>query len=269
MQHSFAGREAMRARRLVLPAVTVLVVGFLVNAAWSTIFASEPTDSKPAPAAAAFVSGSAKSRPLLNRRFSPAAGDADSSISPVTMFRGSMKNNKYNKPKKLHIRFMEHLDRSNSLMTPHWLQKLTMRKEPNLEQWSQTLKLNFPEGEDDVVTEQEVMDHFTTDDYKPEAVIVGHSLPHDPLKHAYVHFATNEETRKARKEKNGGAIGKASEVKAVYTDEKKWIRIRDGVHLTGFGRAGWMKAYGKVAQPEFMDDWGAESGQRRHPVYPE
>eukprot|EP00929_Paragymnodinium_shiwhaense_P105155 TRINITY_DN7006_c0_g1_i1.p1 TRINITY_DN7006_c0_g1~~TRINITY_DN7006_c0_g1_i1.p1 ORF type:complete len:271 (+),score=76.64 TRINITY_DN7006_c0_g1_i1:76-888(+) len=270
MRQAVAGREAQRARRAVLPAVGAVAVVFLITAARSTIFAAESSQLEQAPASAAFVSGpSPKSRPLLNRRLSPAAGDADDSISPVTMFRGSMKNNKYNKPKKLHIRFIEHLDRSNSLMTPHWLQKLTMRKEPNLEMWSQTLKLNFPEGEDDVVTEQEVMDYFTTDDYKPEAVIVGHSLPHDPLKHAYVHFATNEETKKARKEKSGGAIGKASEVKCVYTDEKKWIRIRDGVHLTGFGRAGWMKAYGKVAQPEFMDDWGAESGQRRHPVYPE
>lgn len=238
------------------------------NAAWSTIFDADVSRQEQAPAAAAFVTGNPKSRPLLNRRLSPAAGDAEKSISLVARGPGdSGKNNKYNKPKKLHIKFIDRLDRKNSLMTPDWLQKLTMRREPNLEKWSQTLKLNFAEGEDDVVTEQEVMEHFK--EYEPEAVIVGHSLPHDPMKHAYVHFSTNEACRKARKEKNGAAIGKASEVKIVFTDEKKWIRIRDGVHLTGFQRAGWMKAYGSQAQPEFMDDWGQETGVRRHPVYPE
>lgn len=265
---------------MAVPVAVAAAVALLGNAAWSSIFAADvsPQEQAAAPAssaaALAFVSGSSgptaiDRRPLLNRRLSPARGDADSSTSPVTMYRGSAKNRKYNQPKKLHIKFIDHLDRKNSLMTPFWLQKLTMRREPNLEKWSQTLKLNFVEGEDDVVTEQEVMEHFTTAEYKPEAVIVGHSLPHDPLKHAYVHFATNEECRAARKEKQGAGIGKASEVKIVYTDEKKWIRIRDGVHLTGFGRAGWMKAYGSVAQPEFMDDWGAETGTRRHPIYPE
>jgi hypothetical protein len=215
--------------------------------------------------AAAFVPGAAAmERNLLSRRM----GDDDDE-SPVTMHGSARRNNRYNHPKKLHARYIEFRDRTNTLQTPFWLQKLTWKKEPNLERWSQTLKLSFPEGEDDVVTEDEVMSYFTTDDYKPEACIVGHKLPHDPLAHAYVHFDTNEDCKKARKEKDGGAIGKASEVKVVYTDEKKWIRLRDGVQLTGSQRASWMRAYGSQAIPEFSTNWKAESGSRTHPVYPE
>merc|ERR1719356_2454075 len=149
---------------------------------------------------------------------------------------------------------------------------MTYVKEPTLETWSQTLKLTFPEGEDDVVTEDEVMDYFTTDDYRPDAAIVGHSLPHDPLKHAYVHFSTNEDCRKARKEKDGGPIGKASEVKVVYCDEKKWIRIRDGMSLNGlrsWSRAGWMKPYGWKTYPGWSDMNPEETGTRNNPYYPE
>merc|ERR1719401_2859798 len=108
--------------------------------------------------------------------------------------------------------------------------KMTYVREPTLEFWSQTLKLDFGEG--DVVTEDEVREAFTTDEYAPEAIIVGHKLPHDPLAHSYVHFGTNEAAKKARKEKDGIPIGKASEVKVVYTDEKKWVRLRDGVQLS-------------------------------------
>ncbi|CAE7692755.1 unnamed protein product [Symbiodinium pilosum] len=145
--------------------------------------------------------------------------------------------------------------------------------EATLEDWSHTLKLTFPDGEDDVVTEEEVFDYFTTDEYKPEAVIVGHQMPHEEVKHAYVHFSNNADAKKARKEKDGGAIGKASEVKLVYTDEKKWIRLRDGVSLAGgfWGpRARWMKAYGTEAYKGWR---GIEKplppGARRHWYYPE
>mmetsp|Transcript_18440 Transcript_18440/g.50623 ORF Transcript_18440/g.50623 Transcript_18440/m.50623 type:complete len:293 (-) Transcript_18440:142-1020(-) len=216
--------------------------------------------------ATTFVSGTGSARSLLNRR----RIDDDSEESLVVMQGSSKRNNKYYKPKKIHFRYHEALDRKNSLMCPYWLQKLTIKKDPTLEKWSQTLKLTFPEGEDDVVTEEEVMEYFTTDEYKPEAVIVGHLLPHDPLKHAYVHFGTNEECIKARKEKDGGSIGKASEVKVVYTDEKKWIRLRDGVSLSGPKRAMWMKAYGNQAYPEMgIQGWVGESAARDHPVYPE
>jgi len=214
-------------------------------------------------ASAAFVPGpGAMERSLLSRRTVD-----DESL--VTMHGSARRNNRYNHPKKLHQRYLEFLDRKNTMQTPFWLQKLTWKKEPNLERWSQTLKLSFPEGEDDVVSEDEVMAYFTTDEYKPEACIVGHKLPHDPLAHAYVHFDNNEDCKKARKEKDGGSIGKASEVKVVYTDEKKWIRLRDGVSLTGAQRASWMKAYGSTAIPEFSTNWKAESGSRVHPVYPE
>ena len=131
--------------------------------------------------------------------------------------------------------------------------------------------------QDDVVSEEEVFEYFTTDEYKPEAalfveggishasvttrainrhtssssvkstsgqaVIVGHQMPHEEVKrlgiplggaarghagpprigtacrdmpsqatkprHAYVHFSDNTAAKKARKEKDGGAIGKA------------------------------------------------------------
>jgi len=217
-----------------------------------------------APDAAAFVAGHQPQRSLLNRRLS-----VEDVESPVTMHGGSRRQNRYNHPKKLHPRYIEFLDRRNAIMTPFWLQKLTYKKEPTLEKWSQTLKLTFPEGEDDGVTEEEVMEFFTFDDVKPEAAIVGHRTPHDPLAHAYVHFATNEDCIKARKNKASGAIGKASEMKAVYTDEKKWIRLRDGVQLTGGPRASWMKAYGSQPIEEYGDNFRAESAGRSHPVYPE
>merc|ERR1719277_1618208 len=145
---------------------------------------------------------------------------------------------------------------------------MTFMPDKCLEQFSQTLKLSFPEGEDDVVSEEEVTEYFTTEEYRPEAVIVGHKLPHDPLAHAYVHFATNAEAKKARKETDGGSIGKASEVKIVYTDEKKWVRLRDGMSLSGGPRAQWMKPYGLQTYPGWGDEWNEETGTRNHPVYP-
>ena len=36
-----------------------------------------------------------------------------------------------------------------------------------------------------------------------------------------MHFSCNAHAKQARKEKDGGAIGKASEAKLAYTDEKK------------------------------------------------
>lgn len=187
------------------------------------------------------------------------------------MHGGNRRQTRYNKPKKLHIRFHDQYNQRQSMSTSPDLAHVGIQKEPCLEYWSQTLKLNFPEGEDDVVTEEEVMEYFTTDEYKPEAVIVGHKLPHEELKHAYVHFGTNAEAVKARKEKGSGSIGKASEVKVVYTDEKKWIRLRDGVTLSGGPRASWMKAYGNQPMAGYAEDneWVPETGTRYHPVYPE
>jgi len=184
------------------------------------------------------------------------------------MHGGARRQNRYNKPKKMHVRFNDRMIQREMWDVPTCFLKMTYVAEPTLEIWSQTLKLTFPEGEDDVVTEDEVREYFTTEDYAPEAVIVGHKLPHDPLAHAYVHFDTNEAARKARKEKDGGKIGKASEVKVVYTDEKKWVRLRDGVSLQGGPRAVWMKPYGYKAYPGWAEDWAHETGSRSHPVYP-
>jgi len=119
----------------------------------------------------------------------------------------------------------------------------------NLESWSQTLKCYFAEGEDMKVTEQELIDFFTTDDYAPEAVVVGYKTAKDGFASAYVHFSTNEACKQARKEKKGEAPASVSEMKIVFTDENKWIRIRDGVRLTGYlirGERGRdKKAYGR------------------------
>lgn len=216
----------------------------------------------PEPSSTAFVGGSQRS--LLNRR-----GGDEEDESPITMHGGARRNNRYNYPKKLHPRYIDYIDRKNSLYTPFWLQKLTWKKEPTLEIWSQTLKLYFLEGEDDVVTEDEVMEYFTTDEYKPEACVVGHQNTHEKLKTTYVHFATNEDCKKARKEKDGGPIGKATEVRVVFSDEKKWIRLRDGVRVRGGFRASWMRAYGTATIPEFWDQWDADSTVRQHPTYPE
>jgi len=217
----------------------------------------------------AFVVGSS-SRSLLNRRLLHPTSDDAMSASPVVMHGSSRRQNRYNYPKKLHPSGLQALIRWKMMHIPlsHGAFSAAASKEPTLERWSQTLKLTFPEGEDDVVTEEEVKEYFTTDEYAPEAVIVGHQLPHEEIKHAYVHFSTDEACKKARKEKDGGSIGKASEVKVVYTDEKKWIRLRDGVSLYGGKRSRWMKAYGDERQPEYADDFDAPTGIRRHPVYP-
>jgi len=144
----------------------------------------------------------------------------------------------------------------------------------NLEAWSQTLKLSFPEGEDEVVTEQEVMDFFTTEDYAPEAAIVGHKLPHDPLAHAYVHFSTSDACKQARKEKKGQNIPSVSEMTMVFTDENKWIRLRDGVRLAGFKpELGWGRdqmAYGNDKHDYAKERYSIpDFGSRDNWFYPE
>ncbi|CAE7296861.1 unnamed protein product [Symbiodinium sp. CCMP2456] len=180
--------------------------------------------------------------PSLDRR-----GLEGREISTVAMQGGNRKQNRRNKPKKMHPKTQEERYKKWAIHHPEYATRLFFVPEATLEDWSHTLKLTFPDGEDDVVSEEEVFEYFTTDEYKPEAVIVGHQMPHEEVKHAYVHFSDNTAAKKARKEKDGGAIGKASEVKLVYTDEKKWIRLRDGVSLAGgfWGpRSRWMKAYG-------------------------
>jgi len=193
--------------------------------------------------------------------------------SPIAMQGGSRRQNKYYTTKKTHIKFLEARKKEWATSQPSFASQLGFVAEANLADWSHTLKLTFPEGEDDVVTEDEVREYFTTDEYAPEAVIVGHQMPHEEAKHAYVHFSCNDHAKKARKEKDGGSIGKASEVKCVYTIEKKWIRLRDGVSLAGgfYGkRARWMKAYGDQAYPGWgRDEEQLATGVRRHWYYPE
>ena len=237
----------MRPRRL-LP-LTVAVVGAAV-ASWNAL---------------SFVATSGASQPLLRAQDSEFAERG----SAVAMRGGARRQGKYNFPKKNHIRNNDKQVQRGAWNVPWVFAQMTYKKEPNLEYWSQTLKLTFPEGEDDKVTEEQVMSYFTTDAYKPDAVIVGHKLPHEEIKHAYVHFGSNDAAVAARKEKDGGAIGDASQVKVVYTDEKKWIRLRDGVSLQGGPRASWMKAYGWKTQPGYANGWVPETGTLNHPVYPE
>jgi len=193
--------------------------------------------------------------------------------SAVAMEGGNRRQNRRNHPKKCHPKFQEERFKKWATDVPAFATRLFFCPEATLEDWSHTLKLNFPEGEDDVVTEEEVMEYFSTDEYKPEAVIVGHQMPHEEVKHTYVHFSCNAHAKKARKEKDGGAIGKASEVKLVYTDEKKWIRLRDGVSLAGgfWGeRARWMKAYGTDAYKGYaVNEPAVPTGVRNHWYYPE
>lgn len=189
--------------------------------------------------------------------------------SKIVCNGGNRRQNRYNHVKPLHPRYIEPVVRNFQWFVPPNFLKMGIVPEPNLEKWSQTLKISFPEGEDDVVTEDEVKEYFTDDEHgSPEAVILGHQLPHEKQKVAYVHFSTREATKKARKEKDGGAIGKASEVKLVYVDEKKWIRTRDGVRLSGGKRGGHWKAYGDEMLPEW-EDFDMETGSRSHPIYPE
>lgn len=252
----FPGQARAARRSALLPLLALAGAAVLAALESSLLLGSGSAASAQQPAVA-FVTGE---RTLLNKR------SADG--SEVTMFGGARRQNRYNKPKKLHMRELDRIVGKEAMNVPPCFMKLLYKPEPTLEIWSQTLKLSFPEGEDDVVTEKEVMEYFTTDEYAPEAVIVGHKLPHDPLKHAYVHFGTNEAAIKARKEKDGGPIGKASEVKVVYTDEKKWVRLRDGVSLSGGRRASWMKPYGDEPYAGVGEDFGEDTGTRNHPVYP-
>lgn len=193
--------------------------------------------------------------------------------SAVAMEGGNRRQRKRNLPKKCHPKFQEERYKKWATDVPAFAQRLFFCPEATLADWSHTLKLNFPDGEDDAVTEEEVMEYFTTKEYQPEAVIVGHQMPHEEVKHTYVHFSCNADAKKARKEKDGGQIGKASEVKLVFTDEKKWIRLRDGVSLAGgwWGpRARWMKAYGTDAYKGYRPDEPAvPTGVRNHWYYPE
>jgi len=194
-------------------------------------------ESSPSAPAVAFVSGVPK-RTLLNKRGTEG--------SEVAMHGVRRKN--IGRTKKTHIRNSDRMVFEQQLHMMEPLHRLKINVMPNLESWSQTLKLSFAEGEDEVVTEQEVMDFFTTEDYAPEAVIVGYKLPHDEQSHAYVHFSTNAACKQARKEKKGQAVPSVSEMTIVFTEENKWIRMRDGVRLAGFKpELGWgrdMKAYG-------------------------
>eukprot|EP00933_Yihiella_yeosuensis_P065042 TRINITY_DN68640_c0_g1_i1.p1 TRINITY_DN68640_c0_g1~~TRINITY_DN68640_c0_g1_i1.p1 ORF type:complete len:289 (+),score=51.29 TRINITY_DN68640_c0_g1_i1:83-868(+) len=190
--------------------------------------------------------------------------------SPIAMEGRSRRANIHKMPKKNANRWLERRQQVALFKIPMKFQKLLYRQDPILDYWSQTLKLSFVEGEDDVVTQEEVMDYFTTDEYKPEAVITGHQLPHEKVRHTYVHFRTNADCKKARYEKDGGPIGKASEVKLVFCPEKKWIRLRDGVSLSGpKDRAFYMKAYGMETYSGYADDWAPHTGTRDNPVYPE
>ena len=100
---------------------------------------------------------------------------------------------------------------------------------------------------------------------------MGYKLPHDEQSHAYVHFSTNAACKQARKEKKGQAIPSVSEMTIVYTDENKWIRLRDGVRLSGWiGKDRTYKAYG-----DQKHDYAAERfkipdfGTRDNWFYPE
>jgi len=143
----------------------------------------------------------------------------------------------------------------------------------DVKKFSFTLKLTFEEGEDDILTEEEVSEFFTADEYAPVAIVLGHQTPSDVSKKTYVHFSCHEHAEKALEKAQGGAsIGKATNVKVVFSDEKKWIRVRDGADLLGEfqKRSFWQKAYGDGKYYGWSTgELLPPTGWRRHPVYPE
>lgn len=134
--------------------------------------------------------------------------------------------------------------------------------------FSQTLKIHWPEGKDDVATEEEVMAHFTTDDYAPDAVRVAYKSPWNPNKKAYVHFPDHYVIHKARKEQGEGEIAGVKYV-ARIANEKTWICVRDGMRPSQ--RIAWpernvaYKAYGAEKYDQFDDSFkdGKKSGMKQ------
>ncbi|CAE8625105.1 unnamed protein product [Polarella glacialis] len=243
-------------RSLLLP-VLVAAAGAIASLCVALPSSLAPTSQEVSHDVA--FTGAPSARALLNRRTG----------SGIAMEGANRRQTAHNLPKKLHTRYRAETIQKLIFRQPDEFQQMFFQKEPTLGMWSQTLKLTFTEGQDDVVTEDEVRAYFTTETYAPEAIIIGHQLPHEEVKHTYVHFNSNVEATAARKEKDGGAIGQASEVKLVYADEKKWIRLRDGATLSGGPRARWMRAYGNKAYPGAGPEWALQTGTRNNPYYPE
>lgn len=167
----------------------------------------------------------------------------------------------------------------------HFKRQAHQMMEEKVDYFSQTLMLHWPEGQDEVVTQEEVKAHFTTDDYAPEAVIVGYKDPWNSHRKAFVHFDSTEAAKKARKGQGEGTIGDTQYV-ARIAKEKKWIAVRDGmrnsVRKASWERDHWDKAYGEEKydywddgetgkQPSFyygMAKTWAEYGSATNPWYP-
>jgi hypothetical protein len=200
------------------------------------------------------------------------------------------------RPKKTHIKYAEQVHQRQVRQVLPFLrtnQQFHPMREPEwMQYWSQNLRINFVEGEEDIVTEEEVMEYFKglDLDFMPDGVITGYKTPLEyagkedveppegeeshtnwdakdikfkkPVykegpTNSYVHFSTHEEcvlAYKAVKEK-GGTIGKASEVEFEYSPEEKWIRIKDGVENIAEMRSVLQKPYGS----EMRDGWAEEN----------
>lgn len=191
----------------------------------------------------------------------------------VAMQNRGRRGRRYNLPKKNHIKWEAPKAVTDTYRLMPRFYAFSQKFDLYQHHWAQTLKISFAEGEDgpDVVTEAEVRDYFTKEGFEPDAVVVGYQREGEEKACTYVHFPTHELCKKARYIKTG-PLGKAKEFKAVYTHEKQWIRVRDGVSMKGFffARRGWhAKAYGfqvydniDLGQPSF-------TGVVSSPYYPD
>eukprot|EP00438_Fugacium_kawagutii_P005790 Skav203219 [mRNA] locus=scaffold2292:86486:98187:+ [translate_table: standard] len=68
--------------------------------------------------------------------------------SAVAMQGGNRRQNRRNQPKKCHPKYQEARFKKWAEDTPAFVQRLFFVPEATLEDWSHTLKLNFPEGEE-------------------------------------------------------------------------------------------------------------------------
>jgi len=190
----------------------------------------------------AFVGGATlpSGRNLFSRRHNIGA---DEDVRDVAM--GGVSNRKKRNVKKNAKHpdnlFIYHRKFCNT-MPKHWAFQRV--EEPCLEKWTNTLKLTFPEGQDDV-SEEEIREFFKDYANDIDGVITDITLPHLTTKTAYVHFKENERCIEAKKGLDGQKLGKADEVMLRFTMNKKWERLQAGEPLTNGPRGVWMEAYGR------------------------
>lgn len=176
--------------------------------------------------------------------------------------------------RRTHIRFQAcHYLREKKRL-PRSLVHLMRLNDIDLRHWSQLLKVVWKTGEEDLVSESDLREHFTTADYEPKGVMIGYKTDFQNATYGLVYFDNHDKAKQARKEKMGGKIGDV-EYDLKYRDDRLWMRARDGIteKFTPRLRGYHMKAYGDQTRPgegadAFQLPWG-ETGARTHMWYPE